>query len=72
MDAERFAYENIEIPDYRLVQAIYAGMGRAERIRRKKRLSASLTDAAAAFALLFCSSNIPSVYAYASGLPVVG
>ena len=35
MDAERFAYENIEIPDDRLVQAIYAGMGRAERIRRK-------------------------------------
>ena len=72
MDAERFAYENIEIPDDRLVQAIYAGMGRAERIRRKKRLSASLTAAAAAFALLFCSANIPAVYAYASGLPVVG
>ena len=63
MDAERFAYENIEIPDDRLVQAIYAGMGRAERIRRKKRLSASLTAAAAAFALLFCSANIPAVYA---------
>lgn len=28
MDAEKFAYEMIEVPDDRLVQAIYKGMGR--------------------------------------------
>lgn len=72
MNAERFAYETIEIPDDRLVQAIYKGMGQAERIRKKRRLYRTVTAAAAALALLLCSANIPSVYAYAREIPILG
>lgn len=72
MNAEKFAYENIEIPDDRLTQAIYSGMGRAVRMRKRKYLMRSFTAAAAAFVLLFCSANIPAVYTYASELPVLG
>lgn len=72
MNAEKFTYENIEVPDERLIQAIYAGMGKASRMRRNRYLFRTLTAAAAAFALLLCSANIPSLYAYASEVPVLG
>ena len=72
MSAEKFVYENIEIPDERLTQAIYTGMGRAARIRKRKYLMRSFTAAAAAFVLLLCGANIPVVYTYASELPVLG
>lgn len=72
MSAEKYAYENIEIPDDRLVQAIYGGMKKAERSKRRQYITHSLTAAAAAFVLLLCSANIPSLYAYASELPILG
>lgn len=72
MNTEKFAYENIEVPDDRLVQAIYSGMGRAKRIKRRQYTARSLTAAAAVFALLLCSANIPSLYAYASEIPILG
>ena len=61
MNTEKFAYENIEVPDDRLVQAIYSGMGRAKRIKRRQYAARSRTAAAAVFALLLCSANIPSL-----------
>ena len=70
MSAEKFVYENIEIPDDRLTQAIYTGMGRAVRIQKRKYLVRSLTAAAAAFVLLLCSANIPAVY-LSSAMPTV-
>lgn len=72
MDAEKFAYEMIEVPDDRLVQAIYKGMGKARQLRRRQYVTRSLTAAAAAFALLVCSANVPSLYAYAKEIPVLG
>ena len=63
MDAEKFAYEMIEVPDDRLVQAIYKGMGKARQLRRRQYVTRSLTAAAAAFALLVCIANGPSLYA---------
>ena len=72
MSAEKFAYENIEIPDDRLIQAIYDGMGKGVRIRRRRYLVRSLGAAAAAFILLLCSANIPAVYAYACEVPILG
>ncbi len=72
MNAEKFVYENIEVPDDKLVQAIYSGMGKAQKIRRRRYVTRSLTAAAAAFVLLLCSANIPAVYAHASGIPVLG
>lgn len=72
MSAERFAYETVEIPDDRLIQAIYKGMGQAERTKKKRRLYRTVTAAAAALALLLCSANIPSVYAYTKEIPILG
>ena len=72
MNAEKFAYKDIEVPDERLVQAIYIGMGKAARLKKRKYLRRTFTAAAAAFALLLCGANIPSVYAYASEIPVLG
>lgn len=72
MSVKRSAYETVEIPDERLIQAIYKGMGEAERIRKKRRLYRIVTAAAAAFVLLLYSANIPSVYAYTKEIPVLG
>ncbi len=72
MSAERFAYETVEIPDDRLIQAIYKGMGQAERTKKKRRLYRTVTAAAAALVLLLCSANIPSVYAYTKEIPILG
>ena len=52
MNTEKFAYENIEVPDDRLVQAIYSGMGRAKRIKRRQYAARSLTTEVAEVVVL--------------------
>lgn len=71
LNTGREEYENISIPDDKLLAAIGRGIHK-ERSRRKKELLRSfLTVAAACILILFGCANIPAVYAYASGIPVI-
>lgn len=65
------SYDNISIPDEKLLAAIGKGIHREKNRRRKRMFQGSLTAAAACILLLYGCANIPVLYTYAKDIPII-
>ncbi len=68
---EKMTYETIPVPDERLRAAIHSGLRKGEKRKAFRILRNAAAAAAACFFLCFGCANIPSIYAYASEIPLV-
>lgn len=64
-------YDNISIPDDRLLAAIERGIRKEKRLRRKRILRTFAAASAACILILLGCANIPALYAYAKEIPIV-
>lgn len=71
MNLGKMRYDEIPIPAD-LDRVVGGAFRRDRRQRRAKTARRWLTAAAAIFLLFFASANIAPIYAYASGIPVIG
>lgn len=71
LDIGKQNYENIVIPDDKLLAAIGKGIHKEKRIRGKKLIRNFTVAAAACMMLLFSCANIPALYAYANEIPFI-
>lgn len=65
------SYDNISIPDEKLLAAIGKGIHREKLRHRKRILQSSLTAAVACILILYGCANIPALYTYAKEIPVI-
>lgn len=64
-------YDNISIPDEKLLAAIGKGLRKEKRQRKKRVFQRAAVTAAACILLLFSCSNISVLYTYAKEIPII-
>lgn len=64
-------YDNISIPDEKLLAAIGKGIHKEKKQRKKRIYQNFATAAAACILILFGCANIPMLYTYAKEIPII-
>lgn len=65
------SYDNIDIPDDKLLAAIGKGIYKEKKQRKKRILQGFVATAAACVLILFGCANIPMIYTYAKEIPII-
>lgn len=71
LNAGKESYDNISIPDDKLLSAIRTGMLRGKKQRQKRFFQTFAASAASAILILFGCANIPMLYTYAEEIPII-